>query len=114
MGVIIRRIAADKRLVEVGGDFTKLPYKVYLETTHWNKTRKRILKFDGWKCVKCGSKKSLKVHHRTYERLGQELLEDLVTLCSVCHATLHGSGKPIDSVGRPKGGISKARRLRRR
>lgn len=27
----------------------------------------------------------LHVHHRTYERLGEELPEDLVVLCEVCH-----------------------------
>jgi 5-methylcytosine-specific restriction endonuclease McrA len=30
------------------------------------------------------------VHHRTYERWGgDELITDLVTLCSDCHAMLH-------------------------
>jgi replicative DNA helicase len=31
----------------------------------------------------------LEVHHRTYERIGQERSEDLTVLCDVCHGLFH-------------------------
>jgi hypothetical protein len=30
------------------------------------------------------------VHHKTYERLGNELIEDCQVLCEQCHYKLHG------------------------
>jgi hypothetical protein len=31
----------------------------------------------------------LDVHHRTYERVGQEQLRDLIVLCRTCHSRYH-------------------------
>lgn len=41
-------------------------------------------------CRGCGTVDNLHVHHLTYERLGRELLTDLVTLCAGCHRKQHG------------------------
>lgn len=30
------------------------------------------------------------VHHKTYDRIGDELLDDLVLLCKSCHKAQHG------------------------
>ena len=40
-----------------------------------------------WCCGKPRSelKRSLELHHRTYERLGREEWDDLVAVCSTCH-----------------------------
>ena len=32
---------------------------------------------------------NLEVHHRTYERLGEELASDLTVLCNRCHHVHH-------------------------
>jgi hypothetical protein len=48
---------------------------------------------DNYQCVVCGRTQEntiLHCHHRTYERLGFEDFEDLVTLCEECHARYHG------------------------
>jgi hypothetical protein len=37
----------------------------------------------------CRSKDGLQVHHRTYERLGEEVPEDLTVLCLSCHNQWH-------------------------
>ena len=61
----------------------------YLQSEAWKKIRALRLKIDGYRCAKCGTAKNLAVHHVTYERLGHEDIDDLLTLCSDCHMTLH-------------------------
>ena len=67
-----------------------LPYSEYLKTDHWQYTRKRALIIAGYVCHLCNSKDRLQVHHKTYERRGCELQEDLVVLCERCHRKFHG------------------------
>ena len=47
---------------------------------------------------RCGARSNLKLHHRTYERLGNERDEDLMYLCGACHEREHRrwSKKVID------------------
>lgn len=47
-----------------------------------------VLDRDGYECRTCTSKSDLEVHHRTYERFGNEELGDLVTLCHECHEAI--------------------------
>jgi hypothetical protein len=42
------------------------------------------------KCQVCNSPHNPEVHHRTYKRLGDERPNDLIVLCSDCHAVFHG------------------------
>ena len=74
-------------------DYSK--YIKYLNSLQWFYIRKRIIKRDGNKCTKCGAKKSLHVHHITYDNLFNENDEDLITLCAACHMKEHGREKPI-------------------
>ena len=70
--------------------YTIMPYKEYLETDHWKETRSKALKKANYKCELCnGSKDKLNVHHKTYERKGNELPEDLIVLCENCHGKFH-------------------------
>jgi 5-methylcytosine-specific restriction endonuclease McrA len=48
--------------------------------------RRDIQKMRGARCERCGSTRDLELHHKTYDRLGRELLSDLELLCSGCHA----------------------------
>jgi replicative DNA helicase len=43
----------------------------------------------GHRCQVCNSPDKLDVHHRTYERVGQEQLDDLTVLCDRCHGLFH-------------------------
>jgi len=70
-------------------DLKTMPYKEYLETKHWEITRKRILEKANYKCQLCSSKKNLNVHHNTYKNRGQEKDEDLIVLCKKCHTKFH-------------------------
>ena len=76
-------------LAEAAVRLRNLPYSEYLKSDHWKETRLTILDRDGERCVICNSKDRLEVHHRTYERLGEELPDDLCTLCHDCHDTFH-------------------------
>jgi len=63
-------------------------YEEYLRSPEWRRKRKERLKLDRNTCQKCGTTSReyrLEVHHLTYERLGSERMEDLQTLCVLCH-----------------------------
>ena len=50
----------------------------------------KILERDGWRCQACGSMSGLEVHHiRRRSRLGGDSEDNLITLCSGCHRTVH-------------------------
>lgn len=64
-------------------------YRDYLTTDHWRRTRQRALKERGQRCEACGSTRALHVHHRSYQRVGEEGIEDLRILCHACHQLAH-------------------------
>ncbi|PLS85216.1 MAG: hypothetical protein CYG60_13800 [Actinobacteria bacterium] len=67
-----------------------LPYKEYLRTPHWKRKREAKLRSVGRRCQFCNrGPHNLDVHHRTYERLGEELDQDLTVLCRACHTNFH-------------------------
>lgn len=69
---------------------TKDFYHSYITSSKWFQVRNKVFKLQGKQCKKCESKKKLHVHHKTYERLGNESIEtDLVVLCKKCHDTYH-------------------------
>ena len=74
-------------------DFRTMPYPDYLKTEHWQKTAAAAKERAGQKCQVCNKYGQLHTHHRTYERRGAELPEDLIVLCAGCHSLFHKSGK---------------------
>lgn len=66
-----------------------MPYKEYLCTEHWRKISYTAMKKANFKCQLCNDDKKLNVHHRTYERRGNELPTDLIVLCKNCHMKFH-------------------------
>lgn len=67
-----------------------MSYDEYLLTEHWRITREAALERAGWRCSLCNSPWNLQVHHRNYDRLGEELPTDLLVLCAGCHRRHHG------------------------
>lgn len=68
----------------------KQNYKQYLETEHWKSIRESKLKETGYKCQLCSKTDAeLHVHHNTYERIGDEDMNDLIVLCKDCHKKFH-------------------------
>ena len=68
-------------------------YRRYLKTPHWSALREAALFRDQDRCVECGSKADLHVHHVRYrEKPEDSTLDDLQTLCKKCHRAEHGIG----------------------
>lgn len=71
-----------------------MPYREYLLTSEWNARREQQLRRAGYRCQVCNaSRKQLNVHHRTYERRGNEEFKDLIVLCKDCHSIFHSLGR---------------------
>lgn len=66
-------------------ELDKTFYLKYLESPEWRVRRADALLRGGSVCCRCGTNKRLEVHHKTYERLGNEKDEDLEVLCHECH-----------------------------
>jgi len=64
-------------------------YQEYLHSPQWHEKRKLILNRCNSICEECKSKPVVEIHHLTYERTGNELLEDLIGLCKDCHEKKH-------------------------
>lgn len=67
----------------------KLEYKHYLTSPWWYRVSAKRKAIDGFKCRECNSAERLEVHHLSYERLGHERSDDLITLCMFCHEDKH-------------------------
>ena len=63
-------------------------YNRYLECDAWRDLRQRVFARDGGKCRGC-NEDAEQVHHLTYERVGYEILDDLVSICTACHEMIH-------------------------
>lgn len=68
---------------------TSPEYQQHLRSPEWAVVRRLALEQAAHACRLCGSDERLDVHHRTYDRLGAELLADVVVLCRSCHNRHH-------------------------
>lgn len=73
-------------------------YNNYMKSDEWAAKREERLQLDDNHCVMCGRKNGLQkdgvtpilqVHHVHYGNLGNEPMEDLVSLCPGCHRKIH-------------------------
>jgi ATP-dependent DNA helicase RecQ len=61
-----------------------------LDPLSYESLRQQILRRDGWRCQLCGTMSNLEVHHREFRsHSGSDSEENLITLCSGCHARAH-------------------------
>ena len=69
----------------------RVDYLKFLTTPYWQEVRAMVLNRDGCKCVVCGVKTGLQIHHTSYKHHFHEMeyLNDLVTLCGGCHKEEH-------------------------
>lgn len=68
-----------------------ITYLQYLETEHWKDLKKRFRasKLCKNRCAVCGSRQNINIHHKSYKRIGNERLMDLIELCRNCHTKAH-------------------------
>jgi len=65
-------------------------YTEYLNSEEWKNKKRLVIKRAKSSCEGCGkSNLPLEVHHLTYDRVGDELLTDLVAFCGKCHSKAH-------------------------
>lgn len=64
-------------------------WRRYLRSRAWKEKRLEAIRRANWRCEVCGRRsfdeRDYQVHHRTYERFGDELPEDLMAMCHRCH-----------------------------
>lgn len=68
-------------------------YRKYLESEDWKEKREEAKERAEYRCQLCNSGPPLHVHHRTYERAGNEKPGDLTVLCAGCHHRFHHKPK---------------------
>jgi len=62
-----------------------------LDPLSYGSLRQEILRRDGWRCQSCGTMSNLEVHHKQFRsQSGHDSEGNLITLCSTCHASVHG------------------------
>lgn len=74
---------------------TKHQYAGCLRSAWWKSMRDKRLALDKGICQRCGKEGDI-VHHKTYENMWHEDIDDLATLCSDCHKRLHVIAKKIN------------------
>lgn len=71
-------------------------YRDYLKSDKWKFIRSIRFNLDDGLCQHCGIKLNdteAHCHHLTYDRLGDEDISDVVTLCRSCHDAVHAKDK---------------------
>jgi ATP-dependent DNA helicase RecQ len=64
--------------------------RVRLDTDLYKQLRHQVLRRDGWRCQSCGARFNLEVHHQAFRsHSGDDSEENLITLCTACHAAVH-------------------------
>jgi hypothetical protein len=79
------RVSFQDRLAALGYS----SYGAYLRSSHWRGVRGRYERSKlPQHCYLCGAEK-FQLHQRSYARLGNERLTDLLPLCQPCHNEVH-------------------------
>lgn len=78
-------------------------YVEYLQSKEWNRRRSQRLILSNNRCEACGKRKRLHVHHLTYKNVFHETMDDLMTLCDICHTAIEAAivGKMVGRTGDP-------------
>ncbi|MCR4684029.1 MAG: hypothetical protein K5649_01035 [Lachnospiraceae bacterium] len=85
-------------------------YREYLKSDEWKALAKKRMKIDGYSCCMCGctgtANNPLEVHHLTYKYIYREetrIYQELMTLCHVCHKSIHKAMERITGADGHKG-----------
>src|SRR4051812_29396088 len=80
-------------------------YRAYLKSPNWNVHKSAALARHGRKCQACGSRINLDVHHVTYQRFGDEDLDDLRVLCRAHHELVHAIASEVVTLSDATDGV---------
>jgi hypothetical protein len=64
-------------------------YKGYLASDRWNQIRKVVIELARDTCEVCRLERATQVHHKNYNQVGYEEIEDLIAICARCHNKIH-------------------------
>lgn len=88
----------DQRLTQLGYS----DYKSYINSPLWRAFRAAYRKSERpQNCQLCAAERGdavIVLHHVTYERIGQELLDDVTPLCAECHGMVHQMERDYDEL----------------
>lgn len=97
----------------MSGKYFYKSYKQYLHSDEWESKRDAVIQRSRLRakegdsapfgvCERCSYspwRPCLQVHHKTYERIYNERLEDLILLCPKCHREVHNLEKKKKGAG---------------
>ena len=64
--------------------------RIQLDREAYQELCQQVLRRDRWRCQQCGSRTNLQVHHiQLRSKSGDDAEENLITLCSRCHMSIH-------------------------
>jgi ATP-dependent DNA helicase RecQ len=64
--------------------------RIRLDSGQYETLRNQVLRRDGWRCQSCGTMTNLEVHHKEFRsHFGDDSSQNLITLCTTCHASVH-------------------------
>lgn len=73
-------------------------YQAYQGSEAWKTRVASVMCRANGNCERCREQKAVHVHHLTYERVGDERLEDLQALCFDCHDEAHEGKLFLDRI----------------
>jgi len=66
--------------------------RIQLDPDAYQHLCRQVLRRDGWRCQGCGKRANLQVHHIFLRsQSGDDIEDNLITLCSECHDQIHSS-----------------------
>jgi 5-methylcytosine-specific restriction endonuclease McrA len=66
------------------------PPRIRLDPMSYENLKQQILRRDSWRCQSCGTMSNLEVHHKRFRSHSSDDSEqNLITLCTRCHAEVH-------------------------
>jgi len=64
--------------------------RLRLDENSYRELHRQVLERDSWRCQNCGSMQHLQVHHlELRSQSGSDVEQNLITLCTECHARIH-------------------------
>jgi 5-methylcytosine-specific restriction endonuclease McrA len=64
--------------------------RLRLDPELYEQLRHEVVRRDGWRCRLCSTGSGLEVHHKEFRsQSGDDSEQNLITLCSACHANVH-------------------------